>query len=218
MSRTFSLAGLVLRSSPTRGLSDTRETQPHFQDIGHARFIRPSARSVAMAVLQEVERNNVFADGSLDQALAQARLDGRDRALAVELVYGVLRHRSTLDWRLGQVSDRSIERLPFLVRAGLRIGSSQIAVFASCAGLSRCERVRYFGQTTFWATLGGVRECSPSRIRSTPAPAWPDSTRDPAFAFAVRYECPQWLSRRWIDRFGAEQAESLCEATTSILL
>lgn len=197
----------MTRGKPTPHTSKTLVTP---------RFIRPSARSVAMAVLQEVERNNVFADESLDHALAQARLDGRDRALAVELVYGVLRHRSTLDWRLGQVSDRSIERLPFLVRAALRIGSYQLLylhrVPASAAVNESVTLVkRRSGQ--HWA---GFVNAVLRALGSTPAPAWPDSTRDPAFAFAVRYGCPQWLSRRWIDRFGAEQAESLCKATTSI--
>ena len=45
-----------------------------------------------------------------------------DRGLILELVYGVLRYRETLDWRLNLVADRPMARLPVVVAMTLRLG------------------------------------------------------------------------------------------------
>ena len=60
----------------------------------------PGARAVALDALLSVERDQTFADDALDHSISRSALDSRDRALALELVYGVLRNQSTLDWRL----------------------------------------------------------------------------------------------------------------------
>src|SRR5687767_9446437 len=85
-----------------------------------------SARPVALRVLLATERAGAMTDQGLDRAIVQARVDARERALGVELVYGSLRHRGMLDWRLGKVSDRRIARLPVVVQMILRLGAYQI--------------------------------------------------------------------------------------------
>ena len=84
------------------------------------------ARKVAFDILMEVERARSFADEALAWALGRGRFDARDRALVHELVYGVLRRRGTIDWRLIQLIHRPMERLPLVARTALRIGAYQI--------------------------------------------------------------------------------------------
>src|SRR5690349_8384399 len=86
----------------------------------------PGARFFAFCILQEIERTDAMADEAINRALAAAHVDPRDRALTVELVYGVLRHRDTLDWRLDHISDRPMERLPLPIRTVLRLGAYQL--------------------------------------------------------------------------------------------
>ena len=53
----------------------------------------PDARQLAFTVLERVASGS-YADRSLDAALQRSpNLDPRDRALATELVYGVLRQQ-----------------------------------------------------------------------------------------------------------------------------
>ena len=56
-----------------------------------------TAREVARRVLERVDRSGAWATLALDGELARAGLAERDRRLAAELVYGVLRHRARLD-------------------------------------------------------------------------------------------------------------------------
>src|SRR6185436_18698440 len=85
-----------------------------------------TARSIAVKVLEAVEREGAFADHRLEREFQRTCPEQRDRALAWELVYGVLRRRGTLDWRLAQVSDRAISRLPVTVVNSLRIAAYQL--------------------------------------------------------------------------------------------
>ena len=59
------------------------------------------ARYEALRILVRVEEDRAFADIVLEHALEHARLDPRDAGLCTELVYGTLRWRRHLDWRLG---------------------------------------------------------------------------------------------------------------------
>ncbi|MGH7164642.1 MAG: transcription antitermination factor NusB, partial [Nitrospiraceae bacterium] len=181
------------------------------------------ARTVARDVLLKIEQDGAFADELLDDALHQARLDSRDRALVFELVYGVLRHRGTLDWRLAHVSDRPLGRLPNHVKAALRLGAYQLlylekippsaAVNESVALVKgRAERVRA-GTRRDWT--GFVNAVLRSLLR-VPVPPWPDPDKDPVAALSIRYSCPAWLVERWLKHVGLAQAEARCRATLAI--
>lgn len=88
-----------------------------------------NARECAAAVLARVESDRAFAAAALDAALHRASLDPRDRALATELVYGVLRAAPSLDAALGahaRDGAASLARLDALTRATLRVGAYQI--------------------------------------------------------------------------------------------
>ncbi|MBM4124888.1 MAG: 16S rRNA (cytosine(967)-C(5))-methyltransferase RsmB [Nitrospira sp.] len=180
------------------------------------------ARSLALEALLEIERGTAFADEVLDQRFSRAKLDGRDRALAFELVYGVLRHKTTLDWRLTQVSNRPIERLPRLVATALRLAAYQLlfleripqsAAVNESVTLVKSMRPARGAPARDWS--GFVNAVLRSLIRE-PAPPWPDPSLDPVAALAIRHSCPSWLAERWVARLGTERAETLCRATLTV--
>jgi 16S rRNA (cytosine967-C5)-methyltransferase len=88
----------------------------------------PDARSVAARVLVRTMREGAFAAAALQGELTRARqLDERDRALATELVYGVLRLRPWLEARLGAYAPRGLGKLPPDVHAHLLVAAYQLA-------------------------------------------------------------------------------------------
>ncbi|MGH7204789.1 MAG: 16S rRNA (cytosine(967)-C(5))-methyltransferase RsmB [Nitrospiraceae bacterium] len=177
------------------------------------------ARRVALETLLALERAGLFADDAFDRSLSHAGLDVRDRALAFELVYGVLRHRATLDWRLDHVADRTIARLPSLVKTALRLGAYQLLYLEKIppsAAVNESVKLVRFGKhrpSKDWT--GFVNAVLRSLIRE-PAPPWPDPAKDPMAALSVRFSCPTWLTQRWLHRFGSAAAESLCRTTVTI--
>lgn len=77
-----------------------------------------SARALARRVLDRVGQQDAWATLSLDGELARSGLAERDRRLAAELVYGVLRHRRRLDCALAAHADlrRTAPRLLTVLR------------------------------------------------------------------------------------------------------
>ncbi len=175
------------------------------------------ARAVALETLLAVESRDVLADDALETAGHRARLDARDRALALELVYGVLRRQNTLDWRLDQVATKPMAKLPAFVRTTLRLGAYQLL------HLDKIPPSASVHQSVSLAKARGVSGHWPGFVNAvlraltrTPAPPWPDREADPVLALSVQYSCPSWLTERWLARFGVDGAEALCRATTVI--
>ncbi len=86
------------------------------------------ARGVALEVLIRVA-SGAASDRALDRALrigGRSRLDDRERRLATELVYGVLRRRRSLDAMLEPLSKRPLGALDVAVIEALRLGAYQI--------------------------------------------------------------------------------------------
>jgi len=181
--------------------------------------LRLGARRVALETLLAIERASVFADDALDRSFSRAGLDTRDRALAFELVYGVLRRQATLDWRLDQVADQTISRLPALPKTVLRMGAYQLLYLAKIppsAAVNESVKLVKFGKrraSKHWTSF--VNAVLRSLIRER-TPPWPDPAQDPVAALSVRYSCPAWLTQRWLHRFGSAAAESLCRTTITI--
>lgn len=176
----------------------------------------PGARFCAFRILQDIERSGVLADEAINRVLARAHIEARDRGLTVELVYGVLRHRGTLDWRLDHVSDRPMERLPLPVRTVLRLGTYQLLYLERIPASAAVNESVLLAKTVRGRDWSGfVNAILRTLQRAEPLP-WPDPTNDAVNAYAVRYACPRWLVERWIGRFGADGAERLCEATVTV--
>ncbi len=85
----------------------------------------PGARDVAARVLESVYRKRDFAARALDDALSGVA-KGPDRALATELVYGVLRTRRSLEAELSALAKRGIAGNDQRVLLHLLIAAYQI--------------------------------------------------------------------------------------------
>lgn len=177
----------------------------------------PSARAIALSLLVESVKSEEGVDVLLDRALAQCSFDNRERALTVELTYGVLRRLATIDWRLEPVLDKPLPRLPVAVQMVLRLGAYQLLFLnripQSAAVNESVNLARTIAGTLGRDWSGFVNAVLRALLRHPPQP-WPSMDPDAAQAFAVRYSVPGWLSRRWIDRLGVASAEVACEGVS----
>ena len=170
------------------------------------------SRYEALRILVRVEQDRAFADIVLEHALEHARLEPRDAALCTELVYGTLRWRRHLDWRLAPHLKRPLEKLDPWVRSLLRLTAYQLFF------LDRVPRWAAVDEAVSLAKLKSRRPGPPefvnavlrSLTRATGAPPLPAS---PVEAAAVRCSFPDWIAARWLDRYGAAEAEALMVAS-----
>ena len=167
---------------------------------------RPRER--ALAVLCGAERGT-FADSLLEAA--RREFDGRDSAFILELVYGVLRQRSLLDWTLDRFSANPLGTTDIETRNILRLGAYQLLfldkVPASAAVNTSTELAKEYGRKSGYVN-GLLRNLERNRT-SLPRPAYDDPVRQ----LSVQYSHPGWLVRRWIARYGQERTGKLLAAS-----
>ena len=179
-----------------------------------ARHAAPS-RLLALETLLAVERETCFAEDAFAKCAAHAKLSHEDQALAFELVYGVLRHRATLDWQLNAVASRPVHRMPAVVAAILRLGAYQMRYLDRIpvsAAVNEAVKLAKGVKGRDWTGVvnGILRNVNRTEVE------WPDMAQDPVNGLSVTYSCPDWLTRRWIDRWGLETAEAMCRHTVTI--
>jgi len=169
------------------------------------------ARWEALAVLLRVERDRAFADLALGHALTRAGLDARDAALTSEIVYGTLRWRRHLDWRLAPHCARPLSALDPWVRALLRLTAYQVlfldrvprwAAVDEAVSLAR-HKGRGRGPADF------VNAVLRALTREAAPPALPEGAVE---ALGTRLSFPDWLTARWLGRLGERDAEALMAA------
>ena len=155
-------------------------------------------RRAALSILRAVRSDTPF-EIALDAAVAP--LSPVDAGLAHELAAGALRHRRTLDAAFRPLVKSPWNRVEPDVRDLLRIGAYQIL---------NLDRVPAFAavQTTVEVTkreaprATGLVNAVLRRLSDAPRPPDPSD-------LAERYSHPDWIVRRWIDRFGEARAERL---------
>ena len=176
---------------------------------------RSGARDIAHAVLMELELHGGWADECLEKALGLAHPHPRDRVLAHELIYGVLRFQGILDWRINFIAVRPVARVPRFVRAALRLGTYQLLYLdkipQSAAINESVLLVKRYGPRggDHWARF--VNAVLRALTRD-PAPSLPDETGDPIGYLALSFSCPPWLVERWLNRYGMDRARVVGKA------
>ncbi len=192
-------------------MSDTN-SPPKKEDSAGARPVpvKDIPRETALTILCRAE-NGIFVDTLLAQA--RDRMDARDSAFLLELVYGVLRNQALLDWVLNRFSDKRVDTTDAWTRNILRLGAYQMLfldrVPVSAAVNTAVELAKEHGRKHGYVNglLRGL-----DRKRATIK--YPDSgnTVNTVSRLSTLYSHPAWLVKRWVSRFGAEAAEALLQA------
>ncbi|MDF1555404.1 MAG: 16S rRNA (cytosine(967)-C(5))-methyltransferase RsmB [Deferrisomatales bacterium] len=175
----------------------------------------PTPRALALDVLTSLERRDAYADVLLNAALDRApAMAARDRALASNLVYGVLRWRNRLDYHLARFCRQPLKKLHPKVLHLLRLGAYQIlfldrvpdraAVSEAVALAHYCGQPAASGLVN--AVLRRVAEAGPGL----------SETLSPVERLSLLFGCPGWLVERWLAEHGPEGAESLCRGASRV--
>lgn len=173
---------------------------------------KPSARSLAVDILQNVFTNGVHTDAALAGALKRSPLNENDRSLLIELVNGTIRWRGQLDWMLAQFVRGDFPTIPLRLRCILEVSLYQIKfldrVPAYAAVSEGVELAKRSGGKAWARLVNGVLR---TYLRNSKKLTLPALDENPVKALAIRYSHPEWMIERWLPRFGLEETERLCE-------
>lgn len=163
----------------------------------------------ARRLLRRMEEGEYASEAS-DATLAD--LEGRDRGLAMELAYGCMRLRTRLDTEIAHFSDRSLDHLDPGVLDWLRLGLYQLRETRIPDHAALNETVEGAGRTEGRGAAGFVNAVLRSASREDPRDEiFPSPDRDLAGYLTLYGSHPEWLVRRWLDRWPAERVRELVE-------
>jgi 16S rRNA (cytosine967-C5)-methyltransferase len=163
-------------------------------------------RACAYAVLRRVFEQGAYADRAL---AAEARdLADRDRALAMQIAYGTVQRRLTLDHLAAPLLRRPLNSLEPSVLAGLRMGLFQLLFLSGVPPHAAVhETVELLkSQSPGGAGLVNAVLRRAAGERETLLAALSDATAADA---AVSHSVPGWLSELWWRELGADEARAL---------
>ncbi|MEE8175953.1 MAG: transcription antitermination factor NusB [Gemmatimonadota bacterium] len=170
-----------------------------------------SARTAAFQILQDVE-GGAYADRAAERRLAG--VPPAERRLAMELAYGCIRLRSRLDTELTELADRPLSRLDGPVLLWLRLGLYQLhetrvpghaAVHESVEGVRRSVGARAAGFAN--AVLRAGARLDPAERLAL----FPSLETDLVGHLSTFGSHPEWLVRRWLERYSRESVIRLVE-------
>jgi len=178
-----------------------------------AALTRWSARSDRQGAPDTATKaEDIFAEES-----GSARLDRRDRALALDMFYGVIRNLARLDYSISAFVSGGKRKVDTDIRDVLRIAAYQLVFLdrvpahaAVNEAVEQAKKLRGKGAGSF------VNAVLRSMIRSPEKAGLPDKTVDPAGYLSLAYSFPKWIVNRWLSRFGPDGAEALMAASNKV--
>jgi len=162
-----------------------------------------SARSLALNHLERVRRDEAFVD-----KLTADGTEARTRRQARELVAGVTRQRRWLDFILAKAYNGDYESMEHRLRQILRLGLYELLFQATpthAAVDEYVELAKHELRPGAGNLVNGVLRAIDRQRDRLPRP----DTGDEAEDLAIRHSHPTWMVRRWLGRFGAEEAAEL---------
>lgn len=156
---------------------------------GHASDER-GARALARRVLDRVGQKDAWATLSLDGELSRAHLAERDRRLAAELVYGVLRHRTRLDRALAAHAE--LKRTPPRLLTVLRVAAYQLLLLDRIPAYAAVDDAVAAARTVGGGKLAGFANAVLRKLVASGEPALPPESEARA-RLEIEASLPGWI-------------------------
>jgi 16S rRNA (cytosine967-C5)-methyltransferase len=159
-----------------------------------------------------IRKEGGFADRLIDDELSCGVLNGPDRGLYAELVFGVLRRQGTLDYILSNLLEKPLAELDPQALIILRIGLYQLTCLDRIPESAAVNESVNLAKLITPRTSGLVNAILRNYLRRRATIFFPDFAANPAAAVSARHSQPQWLVEQWIDQLGVDEAERSAEA------
>lgn len=171
-------------------------------------------RDAAVRVLVAVQEHGAYANIALAENLKKNHFDEQERRFLTELVYGTVKAGESLDWIINRYSKRPTEKMPIFVRAILRLGIFQLFFLNRIPPSAVCneaaELTKKYGHA---GTVKFVNAVLRTASREPNRATMPETNVVEYLSFRLQH--PKWLIRRWLDAFGREETEKLCDFDNS---
>lgn len=174
-------------------------------------------RGTAIKILNRVERTDSYLDKLLDAELRSNDIADIDKSLLAELVHGVTRWQGRLDWILNGFTHGNFAKSEVNLRNTLRVALYQILFLSHVPHYAAVgEAVEFAKRLRGEKYAGLVNAVLRNIIRSLDGIHYPKEEDDPVQFLAVYFSHPQWLVKRWIQRYDRAELEKVLAANNEV--
>jgi len=174
-------------------------------------------RFIAVKILNRFDRSDSYVDILLNNELNKNELSSLDKGLLTEIVNGVIRWRARLDWVLNGFYHGEFQKCLNLVKNAMRIALYQMLFLNKiphpAAIDDSVEIVKHIQGDKAAGLVNGVLRNIARNIANI---RYPSQNDDYPHYLSVIYSHPKWMTKRWLDRFGSDDAIKLLEANNLI--
>lgn len=171
------------------------------------------ARSIAVKILCRCERTDSYLDKLIDAELRNDILNDFDKSLLNELSHGVIRWMRRLDWFLNGFYRGNYEKCLPEVKNTLRVAMYQILFLNKIPHFAAVnEAVEFIKKLRGEKHAAVVNGLLRTILRTLNNLVWPTRDIDEVNYLGIVQSHPNWMVKRWITRFGFDDAVKLCES------
>ncbi|MBP0963524.1 MAG: 16S rRNA (cytosine(967)-C(5))-methyltransferase RsmB, partial [Oscillospiraceae bacterium] len=169
-----------------------------------------TSRELCARCLVKMDTREGYSNLVLDAALKESKLEGRDKAFASLLFYGVLERRITLDACIAPLCTTKLKKLAPAVRAVLEMAVYELLYTqtpAAAAVSPAVDTVRALGQPKAAGLVNGVLRSFLRTECKIPVPSSPQSAR-----LSVENSVAEPLARLLVKSYGTAEAEKFLQS------
>ncbi|MGL6172988.1 MAG: 16S rRNA (cytosine(967)-C(5))-methyltransferase RsmB [Cellulosilyticaceae bacterium] len=170
-----------------------------------------STREHIADILTQIEKDQSYMQLVLKTELENFEV--QDRAFMNEIIYGTIKYRITLDYVINQFSKTPVKKMKPFVRSLMRMSAYQILYLDKVpASAAINEAVKVMHRRKMSNLSGFVNGVLRNIDRNKANINYPDAKKEPVNALAVQYSMPEWLIAMWLEDYGVEKTQKICEA------
>ncbi|MBZ0203425.1 MAG: 16S rRNA (cytosine(967)-C(5))-methyltransferase RsmB [Ignavibacteria bacterium] len=186
---------------------------PNKRDKPRGDTIYSDARSISVKILTRVERTDSYLDKLIDYEIRTEILNDYDKSLLNEICHGVIRWMRRLDWFLNGFYRGNWEKCTPEIKNTLRVALYQILFLNKIPDFAAVnEAVEFVKKISTQKHADVVNGLLRTIIRTKNDLVYPTREIDEVKYLAIMQSHPNWMIKRWIERFGFDDAAILAEA------
>lgn len=161
------------------------------------------ARTIAAAVLKDMEQEGAYSNLKLNQYFKSYGLEYKDRSFASEILYGTLRNKLKIDYMIGRFSKIDLDKMSSWARNIIRTAVYQIFYM---------DRVPEFAAVNEAVEIAKVKDIKAAAfvngllrgiLRNKEAFNKID-VKDSVKRMSIEYSHPEWFIRKYLPIYGEE--------------
>ena len=170
-------------------------------------------RGTAVKILNRIERSDAYLDRLMEAEMRAQDMNELDKGLMTEIVTGAVRWKAKLDWVLTGFFHGNFTKAETNIKNALRVALYQILFLDRVPHSAAVNESVEFIKRLRGQKVGDlVNAVLRNILRNLENIRYPDIAEDQIQHLSVVESHPQWMVRRWVNRFGLEETRQLLKA------